>query len=284
VGGIGGDRQALGDAVGLSRIGVNRMRVPPGNRTAAVHTHGQSEEIFYVLAGGGLLWQDGATAALAAGDCLVQRRREHAHVLVAGDDGLDVLLCGTRHATEFGILPRPGVVRLGAATLETVGGPGAWQRDLDAGPLELPEPGPRPANVVSLADAESAFGGAVRRLGATAGARATGLNHVTLPPGASGAPAHCHSLEEEVFLLLDGSATLLLHPRGGAGEPDRHELRTGHVVGRPAGTGIAHELVAGPDGAVYLAYGTSEPNDMAFYPAERRVALRGLGVSLTLPS
>jgi uncharacterized cupin superfamily protein len=283
IGAIGGDRQALGEAVGTIGIGVNRMRVPPGNRTAAVHTHGHSEEIFYVLAGEGLLWQNGATAPIGPGDCVVQPRRANAHVLVAGEMGLDVLLCGTRPATEFGVLPRANVVRLGPATIEIVEGPHAWQRDLDAGPLELPEPGPRPANVVGLAEAETDVGGAVRRLGASAGARQTGLNHVTLPPGASGAPAHCHSAEEELFLILEGSATLQLHPRGGEGEPERHELRAGHVVGRPPATGIAHELLAGSDGVVYLAYGTREPNDTAFYPRERRVALRGLGVSFELP-
>jgi uncharacterized cupin superfamily protein len=283
VGEIGGLRQALGDAVGTTGFGVNRMRLAPGHRTAAVHTHGQSEEIFYVLAGDGLLWQNGATAPIAAGDCVVQPRRVNAHVLVAGDGGLDVLLLGTRHDTEFGVLPRAGVVRLGPATIEVAEGPHAWQRDLDAGPLDLPAPGPRPANVVSLDDAESDFGGAVRRLAASAGARRTGLNHVTLPPGRSGAPAHCHSLEEELFLVIDGTATLLLHPRGGEGDPERHELRAGHVVGRPPGTGVAHELVAGPEGVTYLAYGTREPNDMTFYPAERRVSLRGLGVSFELP-
>ena len=283
VGTIGGERQALGEAVGTSRFGVNRMRLAPGNRTAAVHTHGQSEEIFYVLAGGGVLWQNGTTARLEPGDCVVQRRRENAHVLVAGEEGLDVLLFGTRPGTEFGVLPRANIVRLGPATIEIAEGPHPWQRDLDAGELELPPPGPRPANVVSREESETGFRGAGRRLGASAGAVQTGLNHIALPAGASGAPAHCHSLEEEFFVVLDGTATLLLHPRGGEGEPERHELRAGAVVSRPPGTGVAHELVAGPDGVGYLAYGTREPNDMTYYPAERRVSLRGLGVTFVVP-
>ena len=148
----------------------------------------------------------------------------------------------------------------------------------------MPEPTPRPDNVVGLGEAETGFGGAARFLARSAGARRTGLNHVTLPPGATGAPAHCHSLEEEVFVLLEGEATLLLHPRGSrGGDAEEHPLRAGHVVARPPGTGISHAFRAGPDGAVYLAYGTREPNDMTYYPERATVALRGLGVSFPLP-
>jgi uncharacterized cupin superfamily protein len=75
---------------------------------------------------------------------------------------------------------------------------------------------------------------------------------------------------------------LLLHPRGG-GDPAEHELRAGHVVARPAGTGEAHAFRSGPDGFTYLAYGTREPSDTAYYPETRTVALRGLGVSFPLP-
>lgn len=283
VGDIGGPRQYLGDAAGSVGVGANRVRIPPGGRATAVHAHGSSEEIFFVLGGAGLLWQDGRTAQIAQHDCIVHLPRANEHTLIAGEDGLEYIAYGTRHETEFGWLPRAGVVRLGGAAVETVEAVHPWQLELDAGPLDIPEPGGRPENVCALADAPTAFGGIVRMLGAGAGSRRSGLNHVTLPAGESGAPAHCHSAEEEVFVVLDGSGTLLLHPRGGVGEPEEHALRRGHVVARPPGTGIAHAFRAGPDGLTYLAYGTREPSDLTFYPESRTVGLRGLGVSFELP-
>jgi uncharacterized cupin superfamily protein len=149
----------------------------------------------------------------------------------------------------------------------------------------VPEPGARPPNVVALADAQTAYEGAMRALGASAGSVRTGLNHVTLPPGGTGAPAHCHSHEEELFVALDGEAALLLFPRGSrGGDAEEHALRRGHVVARPPGSGIAHAFRAGPAGFTYLAYGTRDPGDSAYYPETATVSLRGLAVSFTLPS
>lgn len=279
-GDIGGLWQRLGDAAGSVDVGLTRVRVPAGSRSTAVHTHGASEEVFFVLGGSGLLWQDGATAEIGPGDCVLHRPRENDHTIVAGDDGIEFLVYGTRHDSEFGSLPRARVLRFGPDWVRTEEGTQPWQLDVDAGPFDVPAPGERPPNVVALADAATSFGGAVRQLAPAA--RKAGLNHVSLQPGATGAPAHCHSAEEELFVLLEGSATLLLHPRGGWA-PVEHELRAGHVVSRPAGTGVAHAFRAGPDGVTYLAYGTREPNDITYYPDERKVALRGLGVSFELP-
>ncbi|HET8605985.1 MAG TPA: cupin domain-containing protein [Gaiellaceae bacterium] len=281
-GDIGGLWQALGDAAGAVGVGVNRVRVAPGDRTTPVHTHGASEEIFYVLGGSALLWQDEETCRVGPGDCIVHLPYANDHTLIAGDDGLEVLIYGTRGRAEFGALERAGVLRFGGDAVAILEGPSPWEREP---PLDPPEPGDRPANVVALADAEAAYGGIVRRLGKSAGARRTGLNHVTLPPGGTGASAHCHSAEEEVFVALDGDATLLLYPRGSrGGDPEEHPIRPGHVVARPPGTGVAHAFRAGPGGFTYLAYGTREPDDTTYYPESQKVALRGLGVSFTLPS
>ena len=83
--------------------------------------------------------------------------------------------------------------------------------------------------------------------GKAAGAVATGLNHVVLPAGGQGAPAHCHSQEEELFVVLEGEGVLELWPRG-ASSAEEHPLRAGDVISRPAGTGVAHALRAGAQG------------------------------------
>ena len=51
---------------------------------------------------------------------------------------------------------------------------------------------------------------------------------------------------------------------------------------RPA-TGVPHSFRAGDGGLTYLAYGTREPSDIAYYPAPREVSLRGVGVRFRVP-
>jgi uncharacterized cupin superfamily protein len=129
----------------------------------------------------------------------------------------------------------------------------------------------------------SHYGGVERNL-ARGIAKRTGLNLFTLPPGTEGAPPHCHSADEELFVVLDGGGTLELWGRPDPAEPRRtapaemQPIRAGHVVSRPPGTGVSHCLRAGPDGLTYLAYGTREPNDLVWYPRSNKVFFRGLGV------
>jgi uncharacterized cupin superfamily protein len=273
----------LGRAAGTRTIGLRRIEIAPGCFSTPAHDHGAEEEIFFVLAGQGLLWQSGATYAVAEGDCIVHRPGRGAHTLRAEQSGLDVLVFGQRLEPVLTALPRAGVAWSFPDWLELGRGEPPFQREAAVGPPDCPPPSAeRPANVIALAQAPAILEGRVRPLARAAGARATGLNHVTLPAAGSGAPAHCHSQEEELFVVLDGGGVLELWGRG-AQAPESTALARGDVVARPAGSGIAHALRAGADGLTYLAYGTREPNDMCFYPQSGRVALRGLGIALRSP-
>ena len=156
--------------------------------------------------------------------------------------------------------------------------PFQFVRESELGPPELPdELGERPRTIVNLEAVEATpFGRgsveAVRRnLGAAVGSRTTGLKHVTVAPGKLAAPPHCHTAEEELFVVLTGDGTLEL------GEEEL-PVGAGHVVARPPGTGVAHAFRAGEDGLEVLAYGTRDPGDMCFYPRSNKIAFRGLGV------
>jgi uncharacterized cupin superfamily protein len=154
--------------------------------------------------------------------------------------------------------------------------------EAEVGELEFGDPGRRPPNVKHLDELEGGFGGRVFSLGEAAGAQETGLNLVRLDAGEEGAPPHCHSAEEEVFVVLAGGATLTLTPAPARAErgvaEEEHALRAGHVVARPAGTGVCHSFRAGAEGMTYLAYGTREPNDITYYSRSRTFFLRGVGV------
>jgi uncharacterized cupin superfamily protein len=272
----------LGEAAGSVGIGARRIQVPAGGWSTPAHEHGREEEIFYVLAGSGLTWQKEQTAEIGAGDCIVYHAGRGAHSLHALEP-LDVLAFGPRHRDESVGFPRLGLSLIGRRAVESVpgaveGAPVQFVREAQAGPPELPdEPGPRPTTIVNIdVVAPAQFGRsrvtAVRRnLGRAAGSLTTGLQHVEVAPGKESSPQHCHSLEEELFAILDGDGALVL---GGAETP----VRTGHVVSRPPGTGVAHMFRAGESGLRYLAYGTREPGDACYYPRSNKISFRGLGV------
>jgi uncharacterized cupin superfamily protein len=283
IGHINGRWRDLGRATGTRTVGLRRIEVAPGHFSTPAHEHGADEEIFFVLGGEGLLWQDGKTYAIGTHDCMAHRPKRGVHTLRAGEEGLDVLVFGQRLDAGLTALPRAGVAWAFPRWVELPEGDPPFAREAAAGPPECGEPeAERPANVVALGDVEAILDGRCRRVGMAAGAVATGLNHVVLAPGAAGAPAHCHSLEEEVFVVLEGGGVLELYARGET-TAEEHALRSGDVFARPAATGVAHALRAGEEGITYLAYGTRESADMCFYPQSGRVSLRGLGIALRSP-
>jgi len=273
----------LGREAGTRSVGLRRIEISEDHFSTPAHEHGGDEEIFFVLGGEGLLWQDGKTYAVHAQDCIVHRPKRGAHTLRGGAGGLDVVVFAQRLDPSLTALPRAGIAWSFPRWVELGEGDGPFAREAAAGPPECPPPeAERPRNVVALSEVTPILDGRARRLGMAAGAVATGLNYVVLPAGTEGAPAHCHSLEEEIFLVLDGDGVLELW---GPGEraPDEHPLRAGDAISRPPGTGVAHALRPGAHGLTYLAYGTREPGDMCFYPQQGRVSLRGLGIALRSP-
>jgi uncharacterized cupin superfamily protein len=273
--------QPLSRVAGAQGIGVNRVFVEPGRLPTPPHSHGASEELFFVLGGAGLAWQDDAVHEVRPGDCIVHRANEMEHTLSAGPDGLEYLVYGTNHPTELGWLPRSRAVRLGWPWVEgRTDDP--WEVEAQAEPLALGEPAERPANIVNADDVEGEFDGRSKSLAAAAGSVRTGLNLIALRTGEEGAPAHCHSAEEEFFVVLEGEGTLTLMPspaKAASGvTAEQHGLRRGHVVARPPGTGMAHLFTAGEEGMTFLSYGTREPNDILYYPRSNKFFLKGVGL------
>jgi len=271
--------QRLGDAAGAKGLGLNRVRVEPGRLPTPPHSHGRSEEMYYVLGGSGLLWQDEAVCEVRAGDLIVQVADHHEHTFRGGSEGLDYLVFGTRHPVEYGWLPRSRAIRLSWPWVEGRDDD-PWDLEAMVGELEFAEPGERPANVVALEDVPLDEDGE-RPLAAAAGSDRSGLNWIRREAGKRGCPPHCHSAETEAFVVLEGSGTLeLVHVQ--RGDREEHELRPGHIVARPPGTRVAHSILAGPEGITYLAYGTREPNDIAYYPRSNKIYFRGVGLMTRL--
>ena len=277
--------QRLGDAAGTKGVGLNRVRVAPGKLPTPPHSHTASEEVYYVLAGSGLAWQDEQVHEVRPRDCVIHRANELEHTFIAGPEGLDYLVFGTRHPTEVGWLPRSGAVRLGWPWVEgQTDDP--WDREAEAPPLAYGDPAGRPPNILNVDEVEPERW-KDRVTSAPLATRERSDQAVfhweRLSPGRSGSVPHCHSEEEEVFVILEGEGILHLWPSpsfgaGTGAQREEHVLRAGHVIARPPGTRVSHWFTAGPEGLTMLIYGTRKPNDMCWYPRSSKIAWRGLGV------
>jgi uncharacterized cupin superfamily protein len=275
VGGMRSWWRDLGEAAGSTAIGVQRVEVDPGARIGPVHVHGAEEEIFFVLAGRGLAWIDGAVHEIGPNDTIVYLAGGPAHTLIAGDDGLDVLCFGENADPPLVHLPRAGVLRRGPFRTLADDGPGPLEREAAAGPLELPEPSARPKWIVALedapvdVDAKGEFAWTEHYVSHAAGSVRTGLRHAVIPAGKATCPPHWHSGEHELFVILDGEGTLLLYDhRGDIAE--EHPVRAGSVVSRPAASGFAHMFRAGERDMTMLLYGQRNGNEIVFYPRSKK--------------
>ena len=176
---------------------------------------------------------------------------------------------------------RNTVIRTAVSPVPAVastGTPAQFVHESRLGPPELPPgPGPRPPTIVNLDQVERRevsrprISRTRRNMGLAAGSVTIGLQHVEVAPGKESAPPHCHSLEEEIFVMLTGDGTL------GLGE-EEIPVRPGHVVARPPATRVPHVFRAGGGGLTYLAFGTREPGDVCYYPRSNKVNFGGVGV------
>jgi uncharacterized cupin superfamily protein len=75
-------KRPLGDALGLTRFGVNLTILPPGAQSALLHRHTEQEEFVYILSGHPVLRTDAGEFLLEPGMCIGFPPRGAAHHLV----------------------------------------------------------------------------------------------------------------------------------------------------------------------------------------------------------
>ena len=278
VGPMGADWDLVGNAAGCDKVGLRRIRISSGKQSTPLHAHFGEEEMFYVLRGSGVSFQENGAYEIAEGDVVLHPHGGPAHTVVGGDDGIDVLAFGDNLRHEAVRFPRINATWMGGMVSEFLP---VHQFQLEAeraGPVELPATlDARPSTIVNVADVDviefkrGAADARARFIGRRLGARRTALNWSEIAPGAEAAQPHCHSAVEELFVVLDGDGVALLGS-------EEHPVRAGSVVARPAGTGVTHAFRAGEGGMTLLMYSDVDPNDMCFYPRTGKVLMRGLGI------
>lgn len=99
----GYERLTVGEAVGLTQFGVNRVTVQPGAATALRHWHEREDEFVIIVSGTVALIDDDGETVLKAGDCAGFKAGDaNGHHIVNRSSSPAVLFeIGTRSDTEI---------------------------------------------------------------------------------------------------------------------------------------------------------------------------------------
>ncbi len=110
------------------------------------------------------------------------------------------------------------------------------------------------------------------QVAATIGAVQLGCSLIVVPPGKRAYPFHCHHVNEEMFVILDGNGTMRIGDR-------EFPLRTGDVIASPAGgAATAHQIVNTSDRELrYLAISTMIPHEVVEYPDTGKIGVTTSG-------
>jgi uncharacterized cupin superfamily protein len=134
--------------------------------------------------------------------------------------------------------------------------------------LEDIELHPRPPIYAPQGEAAQRYEAKTGFIGTQLGAKKLGYNVTAVAPGKRAFPFHNHQVNEELFLILEGSGELRL------GE-DVFPVRKGDVIACPAGgPQTAHQIInTGSEELRYFAVSTQLSPDIAEYPDTGRFGL-----------
>lgn len=113
------------------------------------------------------------------------------------------------------------------------------------------------------------------RLSPGTAARKLGASFDILEPGKRGCPYHLHHAQEEMFIILEGNATLRV-----AGE--RLPVKAGDVIFIPPGPEYPHQIINTSDAPLkYLSISTMEAPEICEYPDSGKFLARASRKSST---
>jgi uncharacterized cupin superfamily protein len=265
-------RRRLGAAAGAKRLGIAIIEIDPGKRSTPPHSHADEDEAFLVLAGSGLSYQSSSSRdvrayAIGVDDLLWHPANGDAHTLIAGDEGLTVLVVAEGSRTNITYLPRAKQFWLGPRwSPADLGHP--FAADADLGPLEIPGPtAERPPTIRNLAVLPLHEGREGRLAYATRDLRDMGSDKLVLaqdamPPDTHTTDLHYHSAREEAWFVRRGAGVARL------GE-EAYPLRAGAFWLRRENTGVGHRIEVGPEGMDLVTMGDLIPGDVVVYPEKR---------------
>lgn len=101
--------KSLGDATGLTGLGIHLIEVAPGDVSTEYHVHHYEDEAVYILSGTGTSTINEEDAPIGPGDFIGYRKMGHAHTIAnTGTEPLRILVIGQRLPHDVGDYPRQG--------------------------------------------------------------------------------------------------------------------------------------------------------------------------------
>jgi len=272
VGELEATRRRLAAAFDARRIGVAIIEIAPGKRSTPPHSHADEDEAFLVLGGSGLSYQvdhrgDARAYEVRVDDLIWHPSNSHAHTLIAGDDGLTVLVAAEGSPTGITYLPRAKQFWLGPRW-SPADMPHPFKVDAELGPLDVPEPtSERPPTIRNLSELELNEGREGRLAYATRGIHQMGAERPVLaqdemPPDTHNTDLHFHSAREEAWFVRSGAGTARL-------DEEAHPLGAGSFWLIRENTGTGHRIEVGEDGMQLVTIGDLIPGDVCVYPEKR---------------
>jgi uncharacterized cupin superfamily protein len=272
VGEIRATRRLLGRACHARRLGVSLIEIDPGGRANPPHSHADEDEGFLVLAGNGLSYQidkqgDARTYEIGVDDLLWHPGNGDAHTLIAGDEGMTVLVAAEGSRTNITYLPRAKQFWLGPRW-SPAEMPHPFTADAELGPLEIPEPTPeRPPTIRSLSELPLEEGRTGKLAYATRGIHQMGADRLVLaqdemPPDTHNTDLHFHSAREEAWFVRSGGGIARLGDEG-------YELRPGSFWFARENMAVGHRVEVGAEGMQLVTMGDLIPGDVCVYPEKR---------------
>jgi uncharacterized cupin superfamily protein len=269
-------RRRLAAAAGAARLGAALIEIAPGRRSTPPHSHADEDEAFLVLAGSGISYQSSGSRDVRAyeigvDDLLWHPANGDAHTLIAGPEGLTVLVAAEGSRTNITYLPRTRQFWLGPRW-SPADSRHPFAADAELGPLEVPAPDPqRPPSIRNLRELPVEEGRDGPLAWATRGVHDIGAARLVLaqdsmPPGSHNTKLHFHSAREEAWYVRSGSGVARLGEQG-------FPLRAGCFWLARENTGVGHRVEVGPQGMELVTIGDVIPGDVCVYPDERIVKL-----------
>lgn len=143
--------------------------------------------------------------------------------------------------------------------------------------LDVLTPTPFPADYGPKGATADKFAPMIIRIGPLIGARHLGCMLTVLPPGKAAFPFHNHRVNEEMFMILEGTGQLRLGAQA-------HALRAGDIVSCPPGdSSTAHQIINnGSEDLRYLAISTMMSPEIVDYPDSGKIGFSHLGSGLRM--
>ncbi len=259
-------RKRLGEASSADRLGVAVIEIPPGKHPTPAHSHIDEDELFIVLEGSGLSYQtsgskDVRTYEIGIDDILLHESSGDSHTLIAGEEGLKVLVLAEGSRTHLTWLPRAKQFWIGPRWTPT-DLPPPFIAEAKLGPLDVPAPeSERPSMIRNLSELPLEEGSEGKLAWATRDIRTKRLvlAHDAMPPDCHNTDLHFHSVREECWFVRGGGGIARIGEEG-------HELRAGSFWLRRPDGGVGHRIEVGPDGMDLITMGDLLPGDLCVYP------------------